>query len=110
MLNFEFGIGDWSADNGLWEVGIPTVGPDSNAHSGQNCVGTLLGGNYGSQVSNVNEALIVHSKTDKAIPIESARISHKEIPQSKLIELDNFGHYAILWSNKLKEIIHKELN
>ena len=43
--NFEQGMGDWSADNGLWEVGIPTVGPD-NAHSGQNCVGTILAGNY----------------------------------------------------------------
>ena len=43
--DFEIGIGDWSADNGLWEAGIPTVGPDS-AHSGQNCVGTILGGNY----------------------------------------------------------------
>ena len=43
--DFESGIGDWSADNGLWEVGEPTVGP-MGAHSGQNCVGTVLDGNY----------------------------------------------------------------
>jgi len=43
--DFEIGIGDWNADNGLWEVGVPTAGPDS-AHSGQQCVGTVLGGNY----------------------------------------------------------------
>ncbi len=43
--DFENGTGDWSADNGLWEVGIPTVGP-TGTHSGQNCVGTILGGNY----------------------------------------------------------------
>ena len=43
--DFESGIGDWSSDNGLWELGIPTVGP-SSAHSGQNCFGTVLNGNY----------------------------------------------------------------
>ena len=43
--NFELGFGDWSVDEGSWEVGIPTFGP-SNSHSGQNCVGTNLEGNY----------------------------------------------------------------
>ena len=43
--DFESGLGDWSADNGLWEFGIPSVWPDS-AHSGQNCIGTILNGNY----------------------------------------------------------------
>ena len=43
--NFESGIGDWNADNGLWEFGIPTVGPDST-HSGQYCIGTIMNGNY----------------------------------------------------------------
>lgn len=43
--DFESGIGNWWVDNGLWEVGVPTVGPDS-AHSGQNCAGTVLDGNY----------------------------------------------------------------
>ena len=43
--DFELGIGNWSADNGLWEVGIPSSGP-ANAHSGQNCAGTVLSGNY----------------------------------------------------------------
>jgi len=43
--DFESGIGDWSADSGLWEFGIPTVGP-SATHSGQNCIGTILNGNY----------------------------------------------------------------
>lgn len=43
--DWESGIGNWSASNGVWEVGIPTVGPDSG-HSGQNCAGTILNGNY----------------------------------------------------------------
>jgi len=43
--DFESGFGDWSVDEGSWEVGIPTSGP-SNSHSGQNCAGTNLEGNY----------------------------------------------------------------
>ncbi len=42
---FELGVGDWSADNGLWEIGVPTVGP-ANAHSGQQVAGTVLNGNF----------------------------------------------------------------
>ncbi len=45
--NWELGIEDWWVDNGVWEVGVPTTGPDS-AHSGQNCVATVLDGNYPS--------------------------------------------------------------
>ena len=43
--DFESGQGDWYADNGVWEIGIPTAGPDST-HSPQNCAGTILSGNY----------------------------------------------------------------
>jgi len=42
---FETGIGDWSVDNGLWEVGVPSSGPGS-AHFGQTAAGTVLSGNY----------------------------------------------------------------
>ena len=43
--SFESGYGDWYAETGLWEWGRPTAGPGV-AHSGSNCVGTVLGGNY----------------------------------------------------------------
>lgn len=43
--DFELGVGNWSADNGSWEVGTPTAGPDST-HAGRNVAGTVLGGNY----------------------------------------------------------------
>ncbi|MEQ6340597.1 MAG: choice-of-anchor J domain-containing protein [Gammaproteobacteria bacterium] len=42
---FESGLGDWSADNGMWEVGAPTAGPAA-CHSGTQCAGTVLNGNY----------------------------------------------------------------
>ncbi|NCA79362.1 MAG: T9SS type A sorting domain-containing protein [Sphingobacteriia bacterium] len=48
--DFEFGIGNWCADNGLWQVGIPTVGP-TGTHSGQNCAGTNLNGDYPSHAN-----------------------------------------------------------
>ena len=48
---FEAGLGDWFTESGTWEVGVPTFGPATNAagsraHTGTNCVGTVLAGNY----------------------------------------------------------------
>lgn len=39
------GLGNWGVDNGQWEVGTPTVGPVA-CYSGNQCAGTVLGGNY----------------------------------------------------------------
>jgi bacillopeptidase F (M6 metalloprotease family) len=44
-LDFECGWDDWSADRGVWEIGMPTAGP-ANSYSGQQCAGTVLSGNY----------------------------------------------------------------
>ena len=43
--DFEDGWGDWSADNGVWQVGAPTAGP-VGAHGGSQCAGTVLDGSY----------------------------------------------------------------
>jgi hypothetical protein len=43
--DFEEGIGSWFADNGVWEVGVPTSGPNS-AHSPENVAATVLAGDY----------------------------------------------------------------
>jgi hypothetical protein len=43
--DFEAGLGDWWADNGGWEVGVPTTGP-AGCHSATQCAATVLGGNY----------------------------------------------------------------
>ena len=42
---FENGLGNWTIDHGVWELGKPTLGP-SAAFSGANCIGTVLDGNY----------------------------------------------------------------
>ncbi|OPX36036.1 MAG: hypothetical protein B1H11_08185 [Desulfobacteraceae bacterium 4484_190.1] len=39
------GIVNWSAENGVWEIGTPTSGPGA-AHSGMQCAGTILDGQY----------------------------------------------------------------
>jgi hypothetical protein len=43
--SFEAGWGNWYADSGVWEIGIPTFGP-STAHEGTAVAGTNLAGNY----------------------------------------------------------------
>ena len=41
--DWEDGIGDWSVDNGVWQVGMPTSGPGA-AHGGDQCAATTLDG------------------------------------------------------------------
>ncbi len=45
--SFEFDpkMTDWAVDFGTWEIGRPTSGPN-RAHTGTNCAGTVLAGNY----------------------------------------------------------------
>jgi hypothetical protein len=49
--NFETGAIGWSVDAGTWEIGRPTSGPNA-AHSGTNCAGTILAGNYPNNVDS----------------------------------------------------------
>ncbi len=48
---FESGLSDWFTESGTWEVGVPNIGPSTNAagwraHNGTNCAGTILATNY----------------------------------------------------------------
>ena len=43
--NFEAGLGDWCAENGIWQVGTPASGP-GGGHDSSQCAGTVLNGNY----------------------------------------------------------------
>ncbi|MBN1610213.1 MAG: choice-of-anchor J domain-containing protein, partial [Polyangiaceae bacterium] len=45
--DFEAGIDTWYAENGVWEVGAPGVGP-ADCHGGESCAGTVLDGEYPS--------------------------------------------------------------
>ena len=65
---------------------------------------------YCKEISNVKKGLIIHSKADKVLPIEGARKVHQSFTQSELIELENYGHYSILWAEELKSILAKQLD
>ncbi|MEO1653549.1 MAG: alpha/beta hydrolase [Bacteroidota bacterium] len=65
---------------------------------------------YSPDLHHVDQLLIVHSKTDRILPIQAARKVNEVLPQSELIELDQLGHYGILWSEDLKEIIKTRVN
>ena len=48
---FENSWDGWEADNGVWEIGVPTSGPPANAqgnraHEGTAVLATILSGNY----------------------------------------------------------------
>jgi hypothetical protein len=49
--DFEAGWGDWSADAGVWEIGVPTAGPTAS-QGGSQCAGTILDGNYPTYTSS----------------------------------------------------------
>jgi len=44
----------------------------------------------------VDSALIFHDKHDKVLPIARSRNVHQNWPQSKMIEIENTGHFRIL--------------
>ncbi len=44
--DFEAGWGDWYADNGIWQVGLPTSGPGGCFNGSALCAATNLSGTY----------------------------------------------------------------
>ena len=64
---------------------------------------------FGSKLVTVDKVIIIHSRSDKVIPIEDAKITHRAIKGSKMIELEDIGHYKILWSEELKELLTEHL-
>jgi hypothetical protein len=50
--DFEGGWGNWFADNGVWEVGAPTSGPNA-AYSGSSVGATVLAGDYPNTTSSL---------------------------------------------------------
>ena len=59
---------------------------------------------------NLGKALIIHSIHDKILPIETSRMVHKTLDKSELIELENLGHYKILWAEEVLKIIKTRLS
>lgn len=49
--NWDGGLGYWAATNGVWQVGVPTSGPN-DCFSGSMCAATILDGNYPSNTDS----------------------------------------------------------
>ncbi len=64
---------------------------------------------YCTQISNVDQISIIHSLDDKILPIASSRQVHEQLPDAEMIELKGMGHYRILWSEELKQIIEEKV-
>ncbi len=114
--DWESGIGNWYADNGVWEVGMPTSGPDS-AYSVQNCAGTVLNGNYpiGSNSRLISPSIVLpdtlqpnqkillrfwhwfsFTKTDFGQDIGQVQISVNNGPWKPIS--NNFSGVSSIWS------------
>ena len=59
---------------------------------------------------HVQRALIVHDKNDKVIPINRSRNVHHNWPQSTFKEVENTGHFRILRTKNVIEIVVNYLN
>lgn len=66
-------------------------------------------GKTAPKLNNLGSSVIIHSEQDKVIPIDDARKVHRHLANSEMIELKNLGHYRILWSDELKEIIDEKI-
>ncbi len=54
---------------------------------------------------NAEKVTFIHDKADKAVPIEWSRQIHENWKDSKLIEIANTGHFKMLWSKNILELI-----
>jgi len=64
---------------------------------------------FTSDLPNLSQALIIHSVHDKILPIRTSRMVHETMAKSELIELENLGHYKILWADEVLEIIKSRI-
>jgi predicted alpha/beta hydrolase family esterase len=62
---------------------------------------------YCEQLNQVGKVIILHSKTDRILPIEWSRSVSNAFTDCRLYELDNLGHYEILASKELKRAVRK---
>ncbi len=62
------------------------------------------------KMNPIDSVVIVHSIDDKVLPFHDAERTAKCIENSELIKLKNIGHYKILWSDELNNILKNKIN
>lgn len=84
---------------------IPLLESDTGEH-----IDNLNMSTFCADLKNVPEAFIVHGTGDKILPIKISEKIHKDFPQSELIELEGLGHYRILWSEELNDVLNEKIS
>ena len=100
--DFESGWEDWFADRGVWEVGTPTVGPDS-CNSGDQCAGTVLNGDYPMNTDSrlVSPAIILPDVADSK-EVMRLRFNHwfsYGNVASGIVQVQTFDNESGTWSD-----------
>ena len=57
----------------------------------------------------MKDVTFIHDKNDKVIPIEKAKSVSTFIKNSRFIEIEGTGHFKMLWSKKVTEIIKNQI-
>lgn len=96
--DFEGGIGLWFADNGLWQVGTPTVGPES-CFSGEQCLGTVLDGNYPGET----DSRFVGSSVQLPSLAAGEELQLRFMHWASLSSYDSGGVQVSVWDEALED-------
>lgn len=57
----------------------------------------------------MNKATFIHDKNDKVLNISNSKKVSSQMKNAEFIELENTGHFKLLWSNKTLNIINKRI-
>ena len=79
-------------------------------HKSGESISALNFEHYQAFLGNIKDVLILHSLTDRVIPFRYAEQIQRSLKQSKLIALENLGHFGILWSPQLLDHLLKHLS
>lgn len=61
------------------------------------------------KMNPINSIVIVHSESDKVLSYKDAVRTAASMKGSELIKLQNIGHYKILWSEELMQILDQKI-
>ena len=87
---------------------ISKLFPKIEAQSGEQ-IDNLNMSVFCADLNNVNKAFIIHGTGDKILPLEMSEKIHQDFPQSELITIEDLGHFKILWSEELNEILRQKI-
>ena len=73
--SFELGMNGWSAENGVWEAGVPTSGPDTTV-DGTQVVATILDGDYPSTANSMLVSRELQLRPASSSTTQRLRIHH----------------------------------